>query len=394
MKVLKWFSLLVCSLLIGNSLVYSQDKEFQSFLLKSYIENKSGYKTELPIIKNLNNFTIINVAIDGKNLNFIFDTGTMISLISEKAVGDSKKLKKIALTDGNGKKEKVNTLKKDIELNNVKFKEIGFAVIDFEHLNKYSCIQIDGILGANAIRLCNWQINYSNKTLKLSDEPFSMVSTTAFDIELKFHNQLLPLLDLNYKGDNFLTLLDTGYNNTLSINKNFYSTSKQLKGLSFVEGNGVFSGTYKNLKEQEVKKVVLDTLRINSNLFTNIKSYITDEKPLIGYGFLKDYITTINIETKKLYLEPLNKNINIDFDFSFTYNKKNELIIAFVWNNSQLKKDGIEFGDKIIKFNGKDIDKINKKDYCDLKESLESKNKLEITVLKDKKEFSYTIMKN
>lgn len=395
MKVLKWISLVIYILITGNSVAYSQDKEFQSFLLDSRIENKSGYITELPIIDNINNFTIINVEINGKKLNFLFDTGSMISLISEKAVGDAKKLKKISLTDGSGKDEKVNTIKKDVKLNDILFREIGFAVIDFEHLNKYSCIQIDGILGANAIRLCNWQINPSNKILKLSDSPFT-VDLGAFEIDLKFYNSLLPLIELTFGGENFLTLLDTGYSNTLSINKDFYSNSAKLKKLPSYSGTGIFSGTYKKLIEQEIKKVEIDSISINSHLFTNVESYITDEKPHLGYGFLKNYITTINIETEKLYLHSLKNQLekNRDFDLSFTFNNKKELIIAFVWEDSQLNNGGVKFGDKIIEINGNKIDKVDEETYCNLKDELKSLDKVEISILQNKVEHTYYLIRN
>jgi hypothetical protein len=395
MKVIKWISLVIYILIIGSSDVYSQDKEFQSFLLESSIENKSGYITELPIINNLNNFIIIKVEIDGKNFNFLFDTGSMISLISEKVVGDTRKFKKISLTDGSGKDEKVNTVKKDFKLNNILFKEIGFAVIDFEHLNKYSCIQIDGILGANAIRLANWQINPSKAILKLSDVPF-IVDSNAIEIDLKFYNGLLPLIEFTFGGENFLTLLDTGYSSTLSINKDFYSSSEKFKKLPSYSGSGIFSGTYKKLIEQKIKKVEIDSINLDTHLFTNIESYITDEKPHLGYGFLKDYITTINIENKKLYFGILKteKRKNIDFDLSFTFNSKKELIVAFVWEDSQLSKAGVKFGDRITKINGVKTDKVDEDTYCSLKDEIESLDSVEISILQGKVEHTYSLIRN
>lgn len=380
---------------MGNSYTYSQDKDFQSFLLQSSIQNESGYVTDLPMIDNINNFIIINLKIDGKNLNFIYDTGSMLSAISKEAVGNTKYLKKISVTDGSGKDEKVNTVKKDIELNDILFKQIGFVVIDFEHINKYSCIQIDGILGANAILLCNWQINPSKGILKLSDAPFTLGSE-PLEIDLKFYKNILPIVELNFGGDKFMTLLDTGYSETLSINKDFYSNSKKFKQLTTYSGNGIFTGTYKKLIEQEIKKVELDSIKIDTNIFTNVESYITDEKPLLGNGFLKDYITTINIENNKLYLETItgNQREKSDFDLSFTFNNKDELIIAIVWENSQLEKDGVKFGDKITEINGVKTDKVDEETYCRLKEELASLDKIEISILQNKVENKYSLFRN
>lgn len=390
----KWISFLISFLVISNSVLYSQDQEFQSFLLQSSIENNSGYKTDLPIIDNINNFIIIKIEIDGKNFNFLYDTGSMISLISKDAAGNSERFKKISLNDGSGKNEKAFTVKKDIALNNIIFKDIGFAIIDFEHLNKYSCIQIDGILGANAIRLCNWQINPYNKVLKLSDALFP-VDSKDLEIELEYVNNLLPLLKINGDDYSFWTLLDTGYSNTLSINQDFYLNSKKLKLMPFTSGNGIFSGTYKRLKEQKIKKIVLDSVYINNNLFNNVESYITDEKPLLGYGFLKNYITTINIDEDKLFLKPLVPHERkSSFDISFTINNKDELIIAFIWDNSQLKEGGAKFGDKIIEINGMITEKVNRNDYCKIKRELELLDEIQISILQNKKVHNYTLQKH
>jgi predicted aspartyl protease len=392
MKYIKQIRLV---LLLIPSLLFSQDKDFQSFLLSSSIAGKPGYSTEIPMSEKTGNAVIIKVIIDGKPFDFLFDTGAMISLISKEAAGKAKYLEKITITDNLGHDQKHNTVKKNVLINDIEFKDIGFAIMDFSHINQNSCLQIDGIFGANAIKLCNWQIDPSTRRLKLSDVPFSNEITDT-PIDLKYHAGLLPLVSTTLNNANFLMLLDTGDDGLISLNRESYKNTvpEQVKAIS---GEGVYKGTFNSLLKEKIEKVELKKIQIGTQQVANVQAIVSNDKSAIGYRFLQDYITTINTEVNKLYLKPITQKDIANtgaFDINFCRNEQDELIICFIWDKSALKASGLNVGDKVVMFNGTRLEKLSDEQYCMIKEHIRALESITIKIRQGKQEKAYNLIKS
>lgn len=390
MKSIK--NILLLYLFLIPSLLFCQDKDFQSFLLNSSITNKSGYSADLPIIKNPGNAVIIKVIIDEKPYNFLFDTGAMISLISKEAAGKTKYLDKITITDNLGYDQKHSTVKKNVLLNDIEFKDIGFAIMDFSYIEKNSCMKIDGIFGANAIKLCNWQIDPSINTLKLSDNLFS-TALGAVPIELKYHAELLPLVAVTLNSNTFLTLLDTGDNGNISLNNESFKKANVTQPIIF-SGEGIYKGTFNSMQKERIEATMLEKIFVGGQNVLDIRAIISNDKSALGNTFLRRYITTINTEERKLYLksiEEIGNTADGSFDINFCRNDKDELVICFVWDNSPLKNGGVKFGDKIVELDGVKLDKLTDDQYCKIKTELNNLKTVTVKVFQGKEEKAYTL---
>ncbi len=349
-----------------------------------------------PIKQNINDWVIIEATIDGKSYDFLFDTGTMLSLISSEIIGKEKGLGKISVTDGYGKEKKQKAIKKDIQIGGVIFKDIGFAVVDFEEINKNLCDKIDGIIGANMIRLGNWKIDPPKKTLSLSNIPF-IPKSDSFSIKMEYYAELLPLIEMTFNQKDFWVLLDTGYTNYMQINDAFYDETTKLKLLPKISGRGTTIGTLRGVMTGKMQIVNIDSIYVGKSLFQKIPAVISPGKPALGMNFFNDYIVLLNFEEKNLYLEPIHKptfkNPKV-FEVSFCLDeKKNQLTICYIWDNSKLDKEGVEVGDKIIEINGKNMEKISANDWCEIKENIENKEQINVLIQKGENQIQYSLQK-
>ncbi|WP_290835770.1 retropepsin-like aspartic protease [Flavobacterium sp.] len=128
----------------------------------SYVEQRTFLETQK--IDFVDNRIIVVVQIDGENYNFIVDTGAPTAL-------DNKLVKKLNLTPrriveagtGGVQKDSVGLyILPSLKIKEIEFVNTLFSSVDLGFLSK--CGQIDGILGANIMVNCVWQIDIPKKT--------------------------------------------------------------------------------------------------------------------------------------------------------------------------------------------------------------------------------------
>lgn len=390
-----WF-IIFFFFVVSNYTCIAQDGLQKTLLEDGRIEE--GFDSaSFPIVENENDWVIIQATINGKSYNFLFDTGTMISLVSPEIIGKEKGLGKISMSDGFGNNKKHKTIKKDVVIGDIIFKDIGFAVADFGQINKNICVKIDGIIGANIIRLGNWKINPKKKILSLSNTPFTPDSN-SYSIQIELYAELLPLIEMTFDQQNFWILLDTGYKDYMQINDDFYYDTIKSKSLQMESGRGVKTGTLSGLIKGHMKVTNIDSIYVGKYLFQKIPTVVSSGKPVLGMDFFNDYITVLNFGEKRIYLTPLKKPISRNpkvFDVSFCLGeKKNELTVCYIWNNSMMDREGVEVGDKVIKINGKNTEKMSADSWCEIKKNMENEEQINVVIQKGKKQIEYTLQKN
>src|SRR5690606_39353302 len=78
-------------LLLFSIVCFCQNNE--NNYLQGYIEQSGTFEKNVPLVKNERSYPIIEVEISDKKYHFLFDTGAMMTIISDK-IADSNKLKK------------------------------------------------------------------------------------------------------------------------------------------------------------------------------------------------------------------------------------------------------------------------------------------------------------
>ena len=283
--------------------------------------------------------------------------------------------------------------------------DVGALTLDFKYFsNTMFCEDISGVLGANIMKHGIWSFNYKDSTIILGSDisDFDLGNSFVFDFckDSELDN---PVFNLNV-GDKILkTLIDTG-----NPNHSFLKNNKVLNGQDrmSVKQTHILS---RSLIEQEYVNTELEAessslMRLttsdfdNDYLFTVSNSILTTNKALgdidliMGYDFLKDFVTTIDWINNKVYFQPIqkpdlaikpsSKNMNI---FLSTYDKKT-YVSSYL--NTYFEKGSINIGDTVKEINHIPIEEIlNEENYCEIirgERQLSAKQDTTIITVKNK----------
>ena len=117
-------------------------------------------------------------------------------------------------------------------------------------------------------------------------------------------------------------------------------------------------------------------------------------KPLIGKEILFNDNLILNFLINEIaFPNKVNfeniKNTNSKFYICKSKKNKNELELCFIWDNEQNKN--LKVGDKIVKIDEFDTQKITDSTFCELKNYIRAKSVINVTFKRGNKEFTTII---
>ncbi|MCE4564554.1 aspartyl protease family protein [Maribellus sp. CM-23] len=312
---------------------------------------------------------LVPVTIRGKQYRFLFDTGAPFSISSylQKEYG-FKKVSSGSIRDSDHNRQKVDWVQVDsVSIGSVAFVNQTAFVADFEANPVISCLGIDGIIGSNLIRHCNWTIDQEQKLLTFDSNIDALALKESVSIPFETDHQYNIFIDVNLGQARVKNLLlDYGSNGSVALNKEVFATLKE---------HAVLGNTFKEKGIQQTgiigESVVLsreitwsDSLRIGHLNPENVLLK-TGKTDLIGNDFLSRFRVTIDWENKRLYLSETGTQqaISGSFGFRIGTSPKNGIYIQSVTENSPAHKKGIEPNMKVTKVDNLDFEKDH--DFCD-----------------------------
>lgn len=287
------------------------------------------------------------------------------------------------------------------------FKKVGTQTINWDILDyNHECNNHAGILGNNVMKDGIWSFNYKDEKILFSNniKNFNLNSALKYDLN-KFINNM-PIINMPIGDTIFRVGIDTG-NASLSISTNDNLTKSQtISHLNIVIKNVENMNTSSYLSKSFTKKYAqliqfkTNILGYNYNIkaISNMKIDNNDEHKklidlIVGYEFLKNFITTIDYVNNKLYLQPVESNSPNYFDglrninFSLLKYDNKPYISNYLPNLIDSTK--VDIGDPVLAINNVPIDSILKNDnYCEFirgEQSFYSEPDINIITIKNKK---------
>ncbi|GAB3328817.1 hypothetical protein GCM10027429_04110 [Marivirga atlantica] len=293
---------------------------------------------------------------------FIFDTGAFNSKI-ENELAQSLGLKTITTktnADTNGNERTIEVTRIDsIKFGKTSFYKIGAGKVVYDDNSASKCIASGGIIGANLIKLANWKIDYDNKMLYFSDEPFELPESER-TYELKFDRPLLsatPMIEIGINEKTASSIMfDVGYNGSLyvpsAIHENFESAETEV----FLDQS--IRGIYGSAIDTLISKKL--NLNIGGANIEAVVDFSARGKGLLGNEILEHFVVAINNDDDIITLQQ-QSNVETAQSNAFVPGILNDSL----WVVDRVNiKSPLQLGDTLKLVNGKIPGQLFN-DHCD-----------------------------
>ncbi|CEJ71657.1 Retroviral aspartyl protease [Chryseobacterium oranimense G311] len=343
-------------LILSTTTISAQGKKFF----------KSGeVKLQNPVEKiNLryaNDLPFVQVNINGKPYNFLFDTGapTVISTAVYTELGLEKKHTAKVKDSQKNKQEQIFTILPEMVVDKAVFKNVGAIVMDFS-VSELSCFKIDGILGANQMAKLFWKINYAENSLEASED-LARFNPADYDIVIPFspRPQKTPVVETDLQGKKIDLTFDTGFSGRLKITDGAYDAQKALKSIEVYGTNSV--GAYGAAKPAPGYIFRTAALPLGNKTFPN-EIIATGNASLVGNDFFKNFVFILDWSGNKIYMKQIKnepaKLESFGFGYRFIDSKPT---VAFVFQEENYP---LRVGDTIISINNVNLNNLDKDGAC------------------------------
>jgi hypothetical protein len=266
-----------------------------SFLISCSItkEQKQGtvspknfhHKTEFTLYKSL---ILIPSSINSETKNFIFDTGSELSIINS----DSLFEKNYNVSGASGKKMKMGAGKvKSLRIGNVEFENTNVRFSDLSELED-RIPDFGGLIGQSIIGKSNWLIDYPNKKLEISNNDISDKTFSRLEIVRKSGS---PFTFISINGKKYKAIIDLGSTRALSIPKDSELAKDLLMTYEFndIEKDNFTIGGGIEKVNQKIGN--LPVIELGNTKIIDVETVIKETTQIrIGSGFFKNYILYID----------------------------------------------------------------------------------------------------
>lgn len=320
-------------------------------------------------IEILNGLIFLPVIIEGKEYRFLFDSGAPFSISNHLQKNFAFKIvSKGNIKDSDHNKKKVLWAQVDsIKIGDVSFTNQTAFIGDFDVNPLYKCLKIDGIIGSNLLRHCNWTIDQKQKSLTLFNGIGEDDLKGCFTIPFKSDYQYIMYTDISLGQATVRNVLvDYGSNGSIALNDKIFTTLKNrnIIGETLIEKGMQQSGIVGKAVDLRREIVYSDSVRIDSIYFKKVMLR-TGKTVSVGNRFLSRFRVTIDWNNKKLHLlENAEIPDSISFyEFKLGYSSNQGVYVLSVVENSNAYNEGIRPNMKVLKIDGLDFENGN--DFCD-----------------------------
>ena len=385
---MKFIPLLILACLFTSCKTASLAKNLKS---GSYFSTEEV--TEV-VFYNQHNTLIIPVKIGENTYQFLFDTGAP-NVISPEVAAAIQTQNSITqkVYDSSGKAEDLAFIEIPlIEIGGAEFRNTGAAIADFNKGNVLSCFNIDGIIGANLMRLCHVQIDYPSETIRFAKNYSALIMEDGFSVPFTHELQASPYINLKVGHKSIKkVLVDTGFTGFINLDKSLKATTPIEEGVAKYRTIGTTTEGIFGLAAPDTSinylmgDFSLDTVQI-ALLGTVI--FQGTNKKLIGNEFLNNFVTTYNWSNKTIHFSPVMKAAVVPQAYEIGFMKiDDKLVVAWVKEGTTFQSHVVKPGTQVLIVDELDTRECSHENYCDVLEILKEKRpQIHVLVLLDGRE--------
>lgn len=321
----------------------------------------TGYCARIPYTMSGGKM-VVKAEVNGKQGNFIFDTGAPVCLTCSFALGlELDTLGEVRCQDSNGSlvDNRVVMLNR-FRVGGVDFMNVqGMVMVEGNMMERFG---VDGIVGYSLFGDKIVEIDARKKQITIagSKEYFSLDTAGAVPMLL---DSRVPLIEVKLSGKAVDTvMLDCGAGGFFDLSEKAYRRLQTEDVWTLLgRGRGILSLGAAGLEKFSLKyRVKIPEFTVGKGQFTDVVTKTTSgNDSRLGAEFLDYGIVTIDYRKRMLYYRPFEegiKNMNRkEWNVIITV-MDDELKAGFVWES--MWKD-LKGGEKIVAVNGKRFDKVD-----------------------------------
>ena len=370
---MRFYCLLLLCLLILPSCGYQHFR-----LLKKGKVKTKNYIEEIPINYE-KGLLFLKVTIEGKNYNFIYDTGADVTVIDESIMPNIKHKKKYTRTvnDSSKRRRSLQYIElPSLKIGKIDFRKTGAAIGNLSVINEVlGCVHIDGIIGNNLMRKAVWQIDYAKEKLIFSDDVYQLnPAKDAFLYAMNARKIGPSRIRINIDGVASNFKLDTGFAGFIKAGKKVLDMlCKEVEGFDLVTLEGITgAGLFGKNKGQKQFGYAQKSTIGNLEMTGQVIEFRTKGNQLIGNYFFEHFTIITDWRNNKMYFDPI-KPIEKDTMRGFPvrmisdYAKK-EVVIGSKWLDHE-QAPSIVTGTKVLQINEQLISALDKATLCEFMSS-------------------------
>ena len=279
---------------------------------------------EIPFHLAEDNRIYVTAFVNGSDsLNFLVDTGAsslVLNTNSPRLQGYIHKGKKTDNLSATGSNTVEYSHDNSVKIGTIQYEKAGCAHIP------YPPEYWDGVVGLNALRAFNIEINYDDMTIFCYSKKVPLEVTSGlipFTFEYKYDVPFITLpVKISGNEYNLLLEVDTGSDRVIDLNTPFVKSHNLLDtqkpfAISHISSSDEGCGELRNVFFDEVTvgpHILPKVAGAFSTLTEGMQSKI-DVDGTLGNNFLKRFNTIIDFKTKTLYLQPNNYFWTPFYDF-------------------------------------------------------------------------------
>lgn len=344
---------------------------------------KSQAQVSIPF-EVLNGLPIVNVTVDGKNHQFVFDTGAFMTCINSEVFPDLKISKTIDNVGGiSSERKSMKAVKFSFHFLNQNFNDKEVIYTDLSIVSKINCenLTLSGIIGRDIMENYIIEINPDSKKIVFHN-PSAFNENQLKDFTKIKLQKTKPMVPIKIGQQTRYVLFDTGRSGGLSTTD--YKLDKYIETTQHTSyrSKGSSIGIHGVNNDEDVHhKIYNAKLQIGSLIVDNqaIETSKNDFNNM-GFRFSRQFISYLDLKTQKLYIKKIKQyteNIeesvigNIGFYTKYDIEKKKNIII-----NLSTKHNKLALGDILISINGETPPTNNCEMHSFLKKFIGTKIKL------------------
>ena len=321
-------------------------------------------------------FLYLNVEIEEKEYRFIIDSGSPTAIHPRIATAHGLEVeKREKMRDVNGVVRKIDVVVLDhLKFGGVELADIRAGVVD---LDVFTCLGIDGFIGANAMRFFDWHIDYENETAILyrNGFPENKLDVYLGPFRLDISQQFSPYLNEGqFKFDSIEfehALVDIGSGGSVAVMLPHGFPLEGQDDLQWVCGEaniGAFGPATDTSYSFVTDKITIgDYCLPPTTLYS--ESHI---QAALGNGFFDCHTLLLSWHEEAMYLsdaeelkegespEPRREKIGLKMD-------DDGIVVRAFSGPGKISDLGISCNDKVVSVNGVEATNLSEADLCDLR---------------------------